>query len=233
MPLRDHFHRPLSERRHWHAFHNAWASNLAAALNQHLPAEYFEEPNVQFGIEVDVATFEDQTPQTDQRTDAAKLWMPPEPVHTIPLVVDEEIVEVAVYSTEAGPVLVAVAELVSPSNKDRPESRDSFLAKCETYLHQGVGLVIVDIVTNRTANLHHELLERLHDTTGARTEGHTYCAAYHPVGQNGKTNLRIWANSLRLGQPLPTMPLWLRGGPCVPLELDAAYERTCAEHRIG
>lgn len=137
------------------------------------------------------------------------------------------------YSTEAGPVLVAAAERISPSNKYRAESRESFLAKCTTYLHQGVGLVIVDIVTNRTSNLHHELLQRMHDATGARIEGHTYSAAYHPVGQNGKTGLQIWANSLGLGEPLPTMPLWQRGGPCVPLELEAAYERTCAEHRIG
>ena len=57
--LQDHFHPPLSLRRHWHAFHNAWATYIAAALNQQLPAGYFAEPNVQFGIEIDVATFEE------------------------------------------------------------------------------------------------------------------------------------------------------------------------------
>ena len=54
MPLLDHFQPPLSTRRHWHAFHNAWATSLAADLNQRLPEGYFVEPNVQFGIEIDM-----------------------------------------------------------------------------------------------------------------------------------------------------------------------------------
>jgi hypothetical protein len=57
-PLQDHFHPPLSIRRHWHAFHNAWATYIASDLNRRLPEGYFAEPNVQFGIEIDVAAFE-------------------------------------------------------------------------------------------------------------------------------------------------------------------------------
>ena len=59
MALLDHFHPPLEGRRHWHSFHNAWATSIAAGLNQHLPQGYFAEPNVQFGIEIDVATFDE------------------------------------------------------------------------------------------------------------------------------------------------------------------------------
>ena len=33
MGLLDHFRPPLSERRHWHAFHNAWATYLAEDVN--------------------------------------------------------------------------------------------------------------------------------------------------------------------------------------------------------
>ncbi len=47
MALLDHFHPPLNMRRHWHAFHNAWATYLASDLNQRLPEGYFAEPNVQ------------------------------------------------------------------------------------------------------------------------------------------------------------------------------------------
>lgn len=49
MPLLDHFHPPLSQHRHWHAFHNAWATYIAEELNLNLPRGYFAEPNVQFG----------------------------------------------------------------------------------------------------------------------------------------------------------------------------------------
>ena len=60
MALHDHFHPPLSVRRHWHAFHNAWATYLASDLNRQLPEGYFAEANVQFGIEIDVAAFDEE-----------------------------------------------------------------------------------------------------------------------------------------------------------------------------
>jgi hypothetical protein len=59
VPLQDHYQPPLSGRRHWQAFHNAWATKLAEDLNLKLPERYFAEPNVQFGIEIDVATLKD------------------------------------------------------------------------------------------------------------------------------------------------------------------------------
>lgn len=234
MPLRDHFHRPLSERRHWHAFHNAWAASLAAGLNQLLPEGYFAEPNVQFGIEIDVATFDERPLQDLPTGSPTRLWSPPEPVHTIPLTLEEATVEVHVYSTDAGPELVAAVELVSPANKDREETRNAFVSKCENYLHEGLGLVVVDVVTNRAANLHHELLDRLHNHDAAiRLETALYATAYRPIGGNGQSRLQIWAQTLRVGDKLPTLPLWLRGGPCLPVELEAAYERTCSEQRIS
>lgn len=234
MPLRDHFHPPLSQQRHWHAFHNGWAASLAAALNERLPREYFAEPNVQFGIEIDVATFEEgRAPKGTDGAESLQLWAPPQPVHTIPLPMVEDTVEVAVYSMEAGPVLVAAIELVSPANKDRQDHRDAFVAKCETYLRQGVGLVIVDIVTSRNANLHRELLQRLKDDSGVAGEDSLYAAAYRPAGQNGQTMLEIWAEPLAIRTALPEMPLWIRNGPCVPVALEASYQRTCLEQRIS
>ena len=35
-----------------------------------------------------------------------------------------------------------------------------------------------------------------------------------------------------LGRPLPTLPLWLREGPCLRADLGATYEQTCREYRI-
>jgi hypothetical protein len=39
--------------------------------------------------------------------------------------------------------------------------------------------------------------------------------------------LEAWAQALELGQPLPTMPLWLAHDLAVPLELDESYEQSC------
>jgi hypothetical protein len=227
MPLRDHFRPPLSIRRHWHSLHNAWATFLASALNQKLPERYFAEPNVQFGIEIDVATFE-------EHGDAGGSgWTPSEPTQTIPFALTTDIVEVAVYNQDAGPVLAGAIELVSPANKDRPDQREAFLSKCETYLRQGVGLVIVDVVTERRANFHDDLLTRLNETGAVRLNGDLYASAYRPIQREAQTSLAIWQEVLAVGRPLPTLPLWLRGVFCVPVELDATYERTCAELRVA
>jgi hypothetical protein len=41
MPLLDHFHPPLLDRRHWEGFHGRWAAAISDALNEDLPPEYF------------------------------------------------------------------------------------------------------------------------------------------------------------------------------------------------
>ena len=46
--------------------------------------------------------------------------------------------------------LVAVGRARQPRNKDRPESRRAFAAKSAAYLQRGVGLIVLDIVTEST-----------------------------------------------------------------------------------
>lgn len=235
MPLQDHFHPPLSLRRHWQAFHNAWATYISSDLNQRLPEGYFAEANVQFRIEIDVATFEE--PGTTNGTGAGRgvvhgEWTPPAPVMTVPIVLATDIVEIAVFSKEGGPTLAGAIELVSPANKDRPAHRDAFVSKCAAYVQQGIGLVVVDVVTERSANLHDELLRRLGTAPTPALNADLYAAAYRPVQSEEQAMLAIWPETLAIGQPLPTMPLWLRGGLCIPIELEATYQRTCQEQRL-
>jgi hypothetical protein len=234
MPLLDHFHPPLKPHRSWHAFHNGWASNLAVALNQYLPEGYFAESNVVFGIEIDVATLEAPSAQTGQAITPSGAsaawqlaWTPPHPALTIPFSPVAETVEVHIYNDSGGLTLVGAIELVSPANKDRAEHRQAFASKCETYLREGVGLVIVDIVTERRANLHTELLARLQASVEATLTAELYATAYRLVEREQKPCLDIWLEPLRIGQVLPTLPLWLRDNWCLPVELGVTYERTC------
>jgi len=242
MVLLDHFHPPLSSRRHWHAFHNAWATYISSDLNQRLPLGYFAEPNVQFGIEIDVAAFEepDQPPASANANPSiiplpvnrASEWQPPKPTQTLPFQPATETVEIGIFNSEAGPILAGAIELVSPANKDRPSQRDAFVAKCQTYLQQGIGLVVVDVVTKRSANLHNELMVRLGTSVEPRYID-LYAIAYRVVQRTAQTNLDIWLEALTLGKALPTLPLWLRGGLCLPVELNTTYQRTCREQRIS
>ncbi|MCP4695647.1 MAG: DUF4058 domain-containing protein, partial [Gammaproteobacteria bacterium] len=211
--------------------HPGYATYIASDLNHRLPEGYFAEPNVQFGIEIDVATFEEFSPGSSDDNAQAK-WTPPPPEQTFPFQPAAESVEVSIFNNEEGPTLAGVIELVSPANKDRPASRKIFVSKCEVYLQQGLGLILVDAVTGRKANLHNELLERMVAPAVSHMNTHLYTAAYRAVDRNGRPGLDIWRQPLEVGRSLPIMPLWLHGDLCLPVELDTSYEFTCREQRI-
>ena len=226
MPLLDHFHPPLSERRHWHAFHNSWATYLSSQLNALLPTGYFAEANVQFGIEIDVAAMEEPGAVSTPTG-----WMPSPPAVSHPFEMAGVVVEVGIFSRSGGPQLAGAVELVSPANKDRPSHREAFVSKCATYLQAGIGLVLVDVVTDRSADLQRDLLVRL--GVGDPGPGPVLSgSAFRPVEREGVRVLDVWLEPMAVGQVLPTLPLWLRGGLCLPVELEATYERHCVEQRV-
>jgi len=227
MPLRDHFHPPLHPRRHWHSFHHAWATCIAFDLNRQLPAGYFAEPNVQFGIEIDVATYE----EAGASRPAEAGWQPPGPALTAPISLVTDVVEVAIFQEEGGYTLAGAIELASPSNKDRPASLAAFVSKCAAYVQQGIGLAMVDIVTERSGNLHDELLARL-EVPNAPLGAPLYATAYRPLQRDSQTLLEVWQHTLAIGQPLPTLPLYLRGGMCLRVPLEDVYELTFRELKI-
>ena len=240
--LLDHFHPPLSDQRNWKGFHNEWATYLSADLNRRLPVEWFATTEVDFGVEIEVATLEES-----QRPLAANAaanaagpsdigsWSPTAPQLTLSLPVISDIIEIQVYHSSGGRSLVGAIELVSPRNKDRAESRQAFIAKCESLLVAGIGLIVVDIVTDRQANLHRGILERFDSEIAIGELGHQgqlYVAAYHPVQREQQSSLDVWHEPLTVGGDLPAMPLFLRGGPCLRVDLNGTYRRTCEEQRI-
>lgn len=228
MVLHNHFRPPMSDRRDWHSFHNGWATFLAAQLNTALPTDYFAEPNVQYGIEIDVAVVGGD----DEASPMALAWLPPPAPESAPITAAEAIVEISIFDRSAGRTLAGAIELVSPSNKDRPASRDAFTSKCAAYVQQGVGLVTVDVVTSRGGDLDTELRARLGIAPPKASADALYAAAYRLVERDDQPMLDLWREPLAVGRALPTLPLWLRGGLCLPVELGATYERTCRELRL-
>jgi hypothetical protein len=59
-----------------------------------------------------------------------------------------------------------------------------------------------------------------------------YAAACRSRRGDESWQLQTWAHALAVGQPLPTLPLWLTESFAVPLELEASYEETCSILRI-
>jgi hypothetical protein len=144
--------------------------------------------------------------------------------------------EVRVYQDLGGAELRAAIELVSPANKDRAGSRRTFAAKCAGYLQHGIGVVIVDVVTARSANLHAELFDVL-EAKGRRPTWESptglYAVAYRAVTARKSPRIEGWPEALSLGKPLPVVPLWLALDLCVPLRLEESYLATCRSLRIS
>lgn len=231
MPLRDHFRGWLYQETEWHSFHNGWAMVMAEDLNARLPEGFRASPNVQKAIEIDVAAF-GGVHSTTGATARVEEWQPSAGVATFPFELAAERAGVLIHGARDGRYLAAAIELVSEGNKDRPEAREAFVAKCETYLQNGVGLIVVDVVTTRNANLHDELMDRVGGTEGARSDERLYATAYRPSGRNGSAQLTVWREKLELGAALPTLPLWLLHGPQVPVLLEATYEDTFRRLRL-
>ena len=137
--------------------------------------------------------------------------------------------------TDTGPKLVAAIELISPSNKDRPAERRAFAVKCASYLFQGISVIIIDIVTNRRANLHNELLGVMEapETLTLDVGCYLYAVAYRPLRRDGKDEIDIWRSQRGLGRSLPELPLSLRGDLVIPVEFETTYEEVCRRKRLS
>lgn len=241
MPLLDHFHGALSVERHWESFHAAWASYLADDLNRRLPERYFAEefPHAGAVVETDVGTFEGsaRTAGTDGSATATlppRVWTPPAAAFTIPAVFADDF-EVRVFSTETGPTLVAAIELVSPRNKDRAEARRAFAIKCASYLHQGISLIVVDIVTTRRANMHAQIMALFKQKKTSHFPAKTslYAVAYQPLRRKGREEIDLWPAALAVGAALTTLPLALTPELYMPVDLEATYMDTRRRRRLA
>ena len=239
MPLLDHFNPPLNRTHPWRSFHGAWAAAMARLLNQGvLPPGYYAVPLVDRDgpIEIDVAALREQeAPGAAGGTAAPQTWAPPAPGLAVAIELPAaDAVEVQVFADDGDPRLTAAVELLSPRNKDRPQARQAFAVKCVGYLQQGSSVVVVDTVTTRRADLNATILSLLGVETGAAALPSGLSAvSYRAVGREEETQqLQLWPAPLALGQPLPTLPLWIASDFSVPLDLEASYQTTCADLRI-
>jgi hypothetical protein len=240
MPLRDHFQPPLSLQRSWESFHSYWATSIATQLNRTLPRRFFAEVHTHPGsrVEADVVEFDrldesEETPDDMGGGVAVEVWAPPVATATMSAVFPDDM-EVHIRDELFDARVAAVVELVSPGNKDRPETRLAFAAKSAAYLERGIGLITLDIVTNHHFNLHNELLPLLGlDSTFAMLEEAViYAVAYRPIHRAEKNQIDAWPVDLSVGGPLPVLPLALRRFRPVRLDLEAAYEEACRWSRL-
>lgn len=164
----------------------------------------------------------------------APVWTPPKTNLALPTVFPDDI-EVQVFTTTTGATLVGAMELVSPANKDWTRTRQAFAAKCVSYLTRGIGLIVVDLVTNRLCNLHNEVIAALGHGQPFLLDSAVaiYAVAYRPSRQATGDQIEIWPEPLKFGAALPTLPLGLRNASVIPVDLDETYHEACRRSRLA
>ena len=249
MPLRDHFRSPVADRHSWDEVHGGWPMVIVQGLARRLPKRYTAAPQVHLGAfaQVDVTAFEheeetsrDLTSPSSNGGVATAVWSPARPGLAIATELPaQDEYEVRIYDERHGRRLVAAIEIVSPANKDRPASKQAFIAKCVALLQKQVSVTIVDLVTIPGGNLYAELLAFLGQRDPALGEKPpaTYTVACRAVQHESKPGARwqfeSWLDVLKVGERLPTLPLWLAADIAIPLDLEESYEETCRALRIA
>ena len=242
MPLRDHFRAPIDDLHSWDGLHGMWPAMIVRQLIEVLPEPYFAVPGVHLGTlyEIDIGTYCNDSEAVSESElsksgSAVATYVAPKPTLTIePHLPNQDVYEVRIFDSRRNRRLVAAIEIVSPSNKDRPETRGTFVSKVAALLKQDVCVSIIDVVTTNRFNMYAELMKFLECSDPAIEDATIpICAVTIRTRSDGnRLMMDNWFHPLALGQVLPTLPIWLKESWAISLELESSYEETCRMLRI-
>lgn len=242
MPLRDHFRLPLDDVRSWDELHGGWPMVIVQKLSAVLPAPYFAAPNVHLGTlyEIDVGTHRDPIRESNglyggEVGATVANYAPPKPTLTLESRLrNQDVYEVRIYDSRRNRRLVAAIEIMSPSNKDRPETRGAFVSKVVNLLKNDICVSIVDVVSTSDFNLCAELMKFLEsaDPTLGDEPPPMYATTLRMRYEDRRRMMDNWYHPLSIGQPLPTLPVWLKKDLPISLDLESSCEETCRALRI-
>jgi hypothetical protein len=219
----------------FHDFHTVWIGTIRNALNEGLlPEGYYALAEQHVGRPItDILTLHANPPPLQPPPP-----LPPATGGTVvaeapPQVRRRHTVEPAALARRrslairhvSGHRLVALLEIISPSNKDRARHVDEFAAKAVDALQAGVHLLLVDLFppgTHDPYGMHGAVVQRLEqsdDPYDLPTDEPLTLAAYA-----AGPRIEIYLEHLAVGAPLPEMPLFLRPDRYVNAPLELTYE---------
>ena len=244
MPLRDHF-RPLTTKSgSWESLHGGWPMVIVQQIRNQLPPGFVAALRVHLGpyFEINSAADESDDPTSNfgargGGAGAMAALAPPRPTWAIETdAPEDDVYEVEIYNVEEERTLVAVIEIVSPANKDRPEKRRAFAGKCGALLRKGVAVSVVDVVTIRRANLYAELMAFIGhpDPTLGPEPPPIYASScrWTPNAEGTRARLEAWFSPMAVGQPIPALPLWLTDSQSLVFDLERSYQQACSDLSI-
>jgi hypothetical protein len=227
MPLHD-----WTDERGWDSVHPFWMAYLVEWLQPRLPEGYkaflggVPALTVASGNgkpDVSVRQWGPQPSAEKAVTDTAVLA--PDLEASVVVRLDPQI---AVHVDFHGQLIAAI-ELVSPRNKDRVDSKETYANRYLGYLRLGVHLLLVDVLPRPRGFSFSDAI-----TSGLGMElpplPPPFAATYRvgevvPVGDDMGSLLAVWRRPLQVGQPLPALPLPLSVHRAILIDLEETYQR--------
>jgi hypothetical protein len=209
----------------YHDFHEGWTIRLRDDLNQRvLPAGFYAMADQRVrGPEPDVATF---TPGNGTPTAGGLAVLDAPPKARL-----QAKVELSGYARKANRLrvygnddrVVAVVELVSPGNKDNRHAVRAFVDKAVEFLTHGIHLLIVDPfppTPRDPGGLHRLIWEEMGSEPFPERPADEPLTA---MAFDADVAPAAYVEPFAVGDPVPTMPLFLAPGRYVNVPLEDSY----------
>jgi hypothetical protein len=214
----------------FHHFHQGWVVALGNALNGGLlPPGYMAMVEQVAGRPIpDVITLHAREAKGGPEGGIAVATAPP----TARLISKIERVN---YARRADRVVirhgrgkvVAIIEIVSPGNKDSRAALRAFVEKAADILNQGVNLLVVDLfppTPRDPQGIHKAIWDELGDEPFEPPPGKPLTVASYVGGDIQMA----YVEPVGIGEPLPSLPIFLSDTRYIPAPLEATYQQAWA-----
>ena len=218
----------------FHDFHQAWTIEIRKALNGGLlPLGFFAmAEQVVSGPIPDVVTLQRRPPRDNlpDRSGGLAIADAPPQARFITSAEPEQ------YAARANRIaiqhrlgrVVAVIEIVSPGNKSSQHALRTFVEKAYELLQQGIHLLIVDLLPPSSRDpqgIHKAIWDTIREEPFELPPDKPLTVASYYAGVP-KT---AYVEPVAVGDPLPSLPLFLDIGFYVPAPLETTYQTTWQE----
>jgi len=131
---------------------------------------------------------------------------------------------VLIRSEVEGDRVVAAIEIVSRGNKIGRSKVDQFASKCMGYLESGIHLAVLDVqvpTTQVRVGFHALICDAMGQDPPEAPQGHDRQVVSYQVRSSGYP--RAYVAQLKVGSPLPDLPLFVLPDKFLSLPLEATY----------
>jgi len=216
----------------YHPFHVIWLGTLAGAVNRVLPSGYYAMPEMpSFGYIPVVLTLSrsdrDRHDSTRQNSGGGMslATRPPKVQYTSSFSPARRsaIQRSLVVRSAGNDQVVAVVEVVSPSNKADKKQFQTFVNKAVDFILRGIHFFVIDLFppTRRDPQgIHFAIWSELFDTCDfSLPPNKPLTLASYVAGDDD----RAFVNNIAVGDPFPEMPLFLDPETYVDVPIEESY----------